>query len=764
MLGIRTKILGLILAATLIPLLLLNFYWTNSERQSLINGTRSRQTLIAQSDAEKVSDFLDEKIRTLIIHSQSPSLQQFNLSQSKLAMSTLLYQDSDLTRAALVDQNGQEVIALNNKLQAVSLQNVKNNDAFKVVNYFGGNEYISPVTNDSNGQPTITIAVPLVTFTTPQELGSLSTSEPGVVRNPKDIKGALIVQASLESLWSSVLSTKNNANNVSTPGDGYAYVVNDKGLVIAHPDSSLTNQHKDLSGTPIVSLFKNNLGSTGSTPQSLEGKSEKGVAVLSTYQKVPLTNWAVVFEEPMSSIYKNVSHVSTLGIAISAVAIVILAALSFWLSRYITRPILQIATIARRMGRGDFSQQLTLNRSDEIGQLGDSINAMGKNLHEFIGRIQSQRKQLEAILNNTTDGIMALNSDGAILIANQAAANLCEIDSTLLVGRSIGETLRWSQSSRPFIVNYNAQGTKTYYDLQYTSPSGVVHFVNLIVVKMNSSDANAQTIVTIHDETKNRELEDMKIDFVSMAAHELRTPLSAIRGYLELIMFQPKENMDEKVLKYATQARTSATILATLISNLLDVSRIERGTLVLTMDKVDLADTVNQAVQNLSFNAQDKQITLQYDGPTRECYVVADNIAIKEVVGNLLDNAIKYTQNGGKVDVGLIQKDDNYVVTVSDTGVGIPANSLPYLFTKFYRVHGGLESGSSGTGLGLYISKSIMERHSGTITVKSNEGKGSVFTITIPIFTEEKFAQVRDAKGTDNVSRRRGWTTKNIAR
>lgn len=764
MLGIRTKILGLILAATLIPLLLLNFYWTNSERQSLINGTRSRQTLIAQSDAEKVSDFLDEKIRTLIIHSQSPSLQQFNMPQAKLAISTLLYQDSDLTRAALVDQNGQEVIALNNKLQAVSLQNVKNNDAFKVVNYFGGNEYISPVTNDSNGQPTITIAVPLVTFTTPQDLGSLSTSEPGVVRNPKDIKGALIVQASLESLWSSVLSTKNNANNVSTPGDGYAYVVNDKGLVIAHPDSSLTNQHKDLSSTPIISLFKNNLGNTNNTPQSLEGKSEKGATVLSTYQKVPLTNWAVVFEEPMSSIYKNVSHVSTLGIAISAVAIVILASLSFWLSRYITRPILQIATIARRMGRGDFSQQLILNRSDEIGQLGDSINAMGKNLHEFIGRIQSQRKQLEAILNNTTDGIMALNSDGAILIANQAAANLCEIDSTLLVGRSIDETLRWLQSSRPFIVNYNAQGTKTYYDLQYTSPSGVVHFVNLIVVKMNSADANAQTIVTIHDETKNRELEDMKIDFVSMAAHELRTPLSAIRGYLELIMFQPKENMDEKVLKYATQARTSATILATLISNLLDVSRIERGTLVLTMDKVDLADTVNQAVQNLSFNAQDKQITLQYDGPTRECYVVADNIAIKEVVGNLLDNAIKYTQNGGKVDVGLIQKDDNYVVTVSDTGVGIPANSLPYLFTKFYRVHGGLESGSSGTGLGLYISKSIMERHGGTITVKSNEGKGSVFTITIPIFTEEKFARVRDAKGTDNVSRRRGWTTKNIAR
>lgn len=750
-LGIRPKILLLIMAATIIPLLSLNLFWTNSQRQSLVNDVRSRQALLTQNNGNEVNSFITDKVRTLIVHSQSPSVQQFNASKTPLEISTLLYQDKDITRAALVNQSGQEIVALTSDLKNATLQDVKESDAFKVVTYYAGNDYISPVTIDKSGHPTITIAVPLVTFTTPQELGTLSTAEPGLVRNPQDIKGALIAQVSLENLWNSVLSTASSSTN------GYAYVVDDKGVVIAHPDSSYTNQHQDLSSVPIVSLFKQSLASSSSTPHSMQGASEKGVDVMATYQKIAATDWGVVYEQPMSTIYKNVDRVSYLGLGLSAAAIIFMAFLSLWLSRFISKPILQIARVAERIGKGNFTEHITMNRSDEIGALSDSVNAMGANLQLFIDRLDRQRHQLEVILNSTTDSILAVDRSGKVLIANRATAELCERPEPP-VGEHITALFPWTQNQRPYNVDYNAEGTNTHYDLQYVGKNGAIHFVNLIVVK-----AGEQTIVTVHDETKSRELEDMKLDFVSMAAHELRTPLSTIRGYLELISYQSAENIDN-VQRYIKQARRSAEELASLISNLLDVSRIERGTLVLTMDKLDLAATVKESVQNLRFNAENKQTTLAYEGPEAGMYVIADSVAMHEVFGNLIENAIKYTPNNGHVDIKLTDESDHYTATITDDGIGIPANALPYLFTKFYRVHGGLESGSTGTGLGLFIAKSIIERHGGTIAVESNHGQGSIFTVTIPKFTEQKFAELREAKGAENVSRRRGWTTKNIAR
>ncbi len=750
-LGIRPKILLLIMAATIIPLLSLNLFWTNSQRQSLVDDVRSRQALLTENNASEVNNFITEKVRTLIIHSQSPSLQQFNTAKTPLEISTLLYQDKDLMRAALVNQSGQETVALTSDLKNASLKNVKDSDAFKVVTYYAGNDYVSPISMDSAGHPTITIAVPLVQFTTPQELGTLSTAEPGLVRNPQDIRGALIAQVSLENLWNSVLSS------ASTSSKGYAYVVDDKGIVIAHPDSSYANSHKDLSSTPIISLFKQSLASSSSTPHSLQGKSEKNIEVMATYQKISATDWGVVYEQPMSAIYKNVNHVSYLGLGLSAAAIIFMALLSLWLSRFISKPILQIARVAERIGKGNFTEHITMNRSDEIGALSDSVNAMGANLQSFIDRIDHQRRQLEVILNSTTDSILLLDASGVILIANQVTADLCG-RPTLPIGENISTLFTWTQNQRPYNVDYKAEGTNTHYDLQYVNKDGAIHFVNLIVVK-----AGERTIVTVHDETKSRELEDMKLDFVSMAAHELRTPLSTIRGYLELISYKSTDT-SENTQHYIKQARRSAEELASLISNLLDVSRIERGTLVLTMDKLDIAASIKQSVQNLHFNAEGKHTTLSYEGPDEGSYVVADGVAIREVTDNLIDNAIKYTPNNGHVAVRLSEQADRYTISITDNGVGIPANALPYLFTKFYRVHGGLESGSTGTGLGLFISKSIIERHGGTITVESKHGEGSTFTVTIPKFTEEKFAETRKAKGAENVSRRRGWTTKNIAR
>lgn len=761
-LGIRTKILFLILAATILPLVSLNFFWSNSQRQDLHGDARTQQALVTRNDANDVNNFIVAKIRTLIIHSQNESLQQFtDLNKASLEIGTLLYQDKDITRAALVNQGGDEIVALTSDLKKSTLQNVKNSAAFQVVNFYAGNEYISPVSTDTHGTPFVTIAVPLVTFTKPQDLNDLSTAEAGVVRNPQDIKGALIAQISLANLWNSVLSST-GAGPTASP-DAYAYVVDDKGVIIAHPDTSLNTSHKDASNIPIVALFKNSIGSTTITG-SMQGMSEKGVQTIASFERIPSTNWGVIYQQPVGSLYASLNHVTYLGLAIAGVAIVVMFWLSFWLSRFITKPILSIAAAAERIGRGQFSEKIAMKRSDEIGQLSVSVNTMGHNLQSYIQRVDAQRRQLEIILNSTTDSILALDVNGVILIANRVTGTLAELDTKLLVGKDIRDVFTWKRNLQDVAIAYDSAGTETYNDLTYTSPSGTIHYVNLVSVGVATTNAAVQTIITIHDETKSRELEDMKLDFVSMAAHELRTPLSAIRGYLELMAIQPKEAMNDAIRHYTQQARTSAVTLSSLISNLLDVSRIERGTLVLSMEKVDLASIVALSVEGLQMNAANKHITLSYSGAPDNEYIVGDKVAIREVIDNLCDNAIKYTQQGGSVAVNLVSVDDSYVLSIKDTGIGIPANALPYLFTKFYRVHGGLESGSTGTGLGLFISKSIVERHSGTITVQSKIGSGTEFRVSIPKYSDQRSLELQKGNQSKNAGTRRGWSTKNTTR
>jgi two-component system phosphate regulon sensor histidine kinase PhoR len=455
-----------------------------------------------------------------------------------------------------------------------------------------------------------------------------------------------------------------------------------------------------------------------------------------------------------------------LGIVIASSVAIILIALYF--ARFFTNPILKIAHTSQQIGQGDFSAHIDLHRGDEIGDLGTSINAMGLSLKEFVSRIESQRTRLEVILNSTAESILAIDKQGSIIIANRAASELASLPIGSLVGKNINEIFNWMRNDSPVTIAYASDETHIFPDLRYTDKNGSEHYVKVIVAPVSGEQEQkaAQTIVTIHDETKSRELEDMKIDFVSMAAHELRTPLAAIRGYLELISFKQTPTANTEVDGYIHQALKSATELGGLINNLLDVTRIERGTLTLNMEKTDLAAGVSQAVKDVTFSAKDKNITLRYNGPEANCFVVGDQIALREVINNLLTNAVKYTEPNGIVTVDFDLEGNKYVVRVRDTGIGIPQKSLPNLFTKFYRVHGGLDSGSTGTGLGLFISKSIVERHRGTITVESEVNKGSVFTFSIPVLDETHLAAVQSKEQAEQTltRRHRGWVTKNITR
>jgi PAS domain S-box-containing protein len=493
----------------------------------------------------------------------------------------------------------------------------------------------------------------------------------------------------------------------------------------------------------------------------------RGKEVMISSRSLGFSNWGIAAkidtEEALAPIYK-LRVALFLIVVVSSAAIVIVA---LYFTRIFTGPILLLSAAAGRIGKGNFDDRINLHRSDELGTLGDSINAMGASLKSLVTGIEAERNHLSVILNSTNDTIIAVDRKGVITTANSPAAELTGLPVSELAGKKFSDVFFHLQSgTQPFSLDFTAPSTNTFANIEYVNAGGLHHYCKLMVAALEGDGAeNGQTIITIHDQTKSRELEDMKVDFVSMAAHELRTPLAAIRGYLELINLKLKE-IPPEVANYIQQSLRSVVELGALINNLLDVSRIERGTLTLNMVRIDLAAIMSHAIKDVSFVADDKQINLHFDGPEKDCFVAADEVALKEVITNLLTNAVKYTPEGGNVEATLSKEGDTYRVTIKDSGIGIPKDAMPHLFTKFFRVKGGLASGSSGTGLGLFIAKSIVERHNGTIKAESEIGKGSTFSFTIPVLTPERLATMEAGKKPEQLisGRHRGWITKNTSR
>jgi signal transduction histidine kinase len=228
----------------------------------------------------------------------------------------------------------------------------------------------------------------------------------------------------------------------------------------------------------------------------------------------------------------------------------------------------------------------------------------------------------------------------------------------------------------------------------------------------------------------------MKLDFVSMAAHELRTPLTSIRGYLSVLQEEIGEKLDRDQRSFLDKAFISSSQLAALVENLLSVSRIERGALKVQAEPSEWNPIVKEIFNNFTNLAQEKNVTLSLKTEEDLPSVMVDKFRISEVVSNLIANALQYTKPSGTVEVTTKKDKEGVLTQVRDTGQGIPASAIPKLFTKFFRVSGVLEQGSKGTGLGLYISKAIIDMHQGKIWVESELGKGSTFSFIVPLAKE----------------------------
>ncbi|HBQ51289.1 TPA: hypothetical protein DD690_04910 [Candidatus Daviesbacteria bacterium] len=347
------------------------------------------------------------------------------------------------------------------------------------------------------------------------------------------------------------------------------------------------------------------------------------------------------------------------------------------------------------------------------------------------------RDKTNEILASVIDGIVALDFNKNVILLNKAAQELTGYSETEIQGRPIDRMIRLFSEQEEILPKTYCQGSFNK-PVKVVGKEGKQTKVNLMTTQAEGSvQTNLGCILILHDLSKEEELEQMKLDFVSMASHELKTPLTSIIGYLSVFLDEAGNKLPKENLDLLDKAFVSAKQLQTLIQNLLNVNKIERERLDVEVEPINLNDNFGKAIEDLQNQAKLKNISLNFSRDDTLPKVLADPVRIGEVINNLVANAINYTSAGGKITVYMKASPNEVTTTVEDTGMGISQEAIPHLFSKFFRVSNSMQKGNKGTGLGLYISKSIIQKLNGKIWVESEVGKGSKFHFSLPVAIQD---------------------------
>ena len=420
-----------------------------------------------------------------------------------------------------------------------------------------------------------------------------------------------------------------------------------------------------------------------------------------------------------------------LKIALGGCIIALLAAGISWIvSRRISQPIEQMKQSAEHFATGDLNHRLTPPETEEMGGLADAMNQMAAQLDNRVKTIIDQRNQLETVLASMLEGVIAIDTDERIASINQAAAQLFEHDPADCQGKSIQEVVR-SPALQQFIRK--ALNTK------HPSEEDITLFQNeerVIGVKsspiLDTNQDQIGTLVVFHDVTQLRRLENMRRDFVANVSHEIKTPLTAIKGFVETLQQDNVEKADEKE-RFLGIIQKHVDRLNAIIEDLLALSRIEQEdeSKEILFEPVEIVDVFQSAIQLCRPKAEKQNINIELDCQENTT-AIFDPTLIEQAVVNLLDNAIKFSDPDSTINVKSYHQDDQIIISVEDQGIGIAQKHLPRLFERFYRVDKARSRSMGGTGLGLAIVKHIAQAHGGHVLVESKLGNGSRFSIHLP--------------------------------
>lgn len=342
--------------------------------------------------------------------------------------------------------------------------------------------------------------------------------------------------------------------------------------------------------------------------------------------------------------------------------------------------------------------------------------------------LDSDRSYLDTILSNMLEGVVAVDTTGRVLFLNQALAKIFQIDSGNVKGKHLLEVLRQNQLNSLLQSALQDQKAKTE-DVRIFSPEE--RFFEAIAVPLIENNQLVGALLVLHDVTRVRRLEQVRRDFIANVSHEMRTPLSSIKGFAETLRTGALE--DEKVAKeFISSIEKQADNMTALVEDLLDLSAIESGQRVPSTERIELAGAVQEIVKTLLPIAKKKKITIENLIADESMVISADRGHLKQILINLMENAIKFNHEGGWIKLSAESAEKMFFLKVADSGSGIPSQDIPRIFERFYRVDKARSRAMGGTGLGLSIVKHLVEANGGSVSVESSVGKGSTFIVSFP--------------------------------
>ncbi len=362
---------------------------------------------------------------------------------------------------------------------------------------------------------------------------------------------------------------------------------------------------------------------------------------------------------------------------------------------------------------------------------------------DLINQLVADKVKADAVFQSMGDGVFVVNMKKKVILVNNAAKELIKAKSSeQILGKFYGSIFKLKHKRK--ILSYetdcpiqkaiseNKQILRN--DLSVTTIYGKEIFVALYAAPVIDARGNAiGAIAVLRDITHEKEMDRIKNEFISIASHEINTPLAAIEGYLSLFMKKNASVLDKTSTAFLQRAYSATSRITTLLTDLLSVSKIDQGKLIIEVKPICIEKLVQEIIKDFLVQIKNSKVKLEFKKPQRTLpKVQADLGQIRRVISNLISNALKFTKSG-QVTVEIICGRKEVTISVSDTGIGISPEHLPHIFGKFYRVDTSATRETEGSGLGLYIAKSIIELHGGKIWVKSKEGKGTTFSFTLPI-------------------------------
>lgn len=537
---------------------------------------------------------------------------------------------------------------------------------------------------------------------------------------------------------------------------GRAYMVDGNGRVIAHPDISFALAQRDFSELPVVRRVVHNNPSIDPAKsyfnefeEEVIGAGARIAPILNGSGNLD-TGWFVIAEMPREIAMEAVETM-TRYMEILLLSVFLLAggaAIAF--ARRITAPLGVLVAASQALGRGDINARAMVHTRDEIQDVAHAFNIMAERLGASIADLKkeqeviaAERNKIEVALSGITDGVIAVDFDRRIILLNKATETLLGVSASEAMGKYIADVMHLIEKGRPVLPEEYVPARKESIDrivftrrgLRLVNAAGHEHFVDVIAGQIKEGAAiNLGYILTLHDVSRETFLDRIKSNFVAIAAHQLRTPLTVIKWALD-DFFRPKTkiNLPDPLAKEIRVAFQHTERMIKLVNELLDVVRIEEGRVFSAFQRLDIKTLIQTSVNNLKEKAKQKNIALQIsynEGIPPDIY--ADSGGLLLVFENLIDNAILYSHPGGNVSIECSGTSEGVTIAVRDQGIGIPPDLGELIFTKFFRGREAMLMETEGSGLGLFICKNIVEAQNGKIWFESEQGQGSSFYVFLP--------------------------------